>query len=218
MITTSLVIMLLTLNRKIPVVMARTWWSPGILWACGVELEVEGTASVKPGSSYVFVSNHASYLDIPLLFRAIPKNLYFVAKKEIKWVPFVGWYMAATGMIFVDRTNRSKSVESLKKAALLIKKGKSVLMFPEGTRSRHGEINTFKKGPFMLASQADIAVVPISIKGSDAVLKPGGFSIVPQKVNVCIGEPMKCADVKEIASFIEEVRKKVTEMNQRVVA
>jgi 1-acyl-sn-glycerol-3-phosphate acyltransferase len=212
MISSSLLIMIITFNRKIPVVMARTWWSPGILWACGATLKVEGTAHVNDKDSYVFVSNHLSYLDIAVLFRAVPVNLYFVAKQELKKVPFLGWYMMGTGMIFVDRSNREKAIESLKKAGQLIKGGKNVLMFPEGTRSRNGDVGTFKKGPFLLASQAGVHVVPVAINGSEKVWKAGRFAIKPHEVNVHIGLPVKHDGKSDINAFIGKAREQVIEL------
>lgn len=212
MITSSLVIMVITLNRRIPVVMARTWWAPGILWACGVKLKVTGADHLVPGTPYVFVSNHCSYLDIPVLFRAIPVNLYFVAKKEIRLVPFIGWYMMATGMIFVDRSNKQKAIESLKQAGALIRGGKNVLMFPEGTRSRDKSVSAFKKGSFMLASQAGVEVVPVAISGSDAVWQPGSFTIRPHQVFVNIGQPARHEKDQDIAEFIGQCREQVVAM------
>ena len=148
MITAAIVVILITFNQRIPVKMARTMFAPGILWACGIKLQIMGLENLKEDESYVFIANHQSYLDIPVLFRAITHGLHFVAKKEIKLVPFIGWYMMATGMIFIDRSNRVKAVASLDKAGKLIKNGKDVLLFPEGTRSKTGQIGEFKKGPF----------------------------------------------------------------------
>lgn len=194
--------------------MARTMFAPGILWGCGVKLKVAGGELLAKDESYVFVSNHLSYLDIPALFRAIPHNLHFVAKKEIKWVPFIGWYMYATGMIFVDRSNRIKAIASLDRAGKLIKKGKDVLMFPEGTRSKTGTIGEFKKGPFMLATKADIAVVPVAVLGTENVLPAGRFGLSPGEVLIRIGEPMKIKSDQPIREFILEVREEVIRLGK----
>lgn len=213
MISSSLLLMLLAFNRRIPVVMARTCWAPGILWACGVKVKVEGKEHVVASEPHVYVCNHLSYLDIPVLFRVLPVNLYFVAKKEISWVPFIGWYMAATGMIFIDRGNRARAIESLARAGKLIKGGKNVLMFPEGTRSRHGEVGEFKKGPFMLAAQAEVGVVPVALNGTGSIWKAGTFSIRPGEVKVGIGMPVESAK-RDLTAVIQEVREQVVVLKE----
>ncbi len=211
MITSAIVVILVTFNQKIPVRMARTLFAPGILWACGVTLKVRGIEHLMKDESYVFVANHQSYLDIPALFRAVPHNLHFVAKKEIKWVPFIGWYMMATGMIFIDRSNRMKAIASLDKAGQLIKNGKDVLLFPEGTRSKTGEVGEFKKGPFLLASKADIRIVPIHISGTEHVLPAGNFFLKPGKVTVHIGAPITSSGM-DLVQLILHTRKQVVEL------
>ncbi len=211
MITSAIVVILVTFNQKIPVRMARTLFAPGILWACGVRLRVRGTEHLVKDEPYVFVANHQSYLDIPTLFRAVPHNLHFVAKKEIKWVPFIGWYMMATGMIFIDRSNRMKAIVSLDKAGQLIKNGKDVLLFPEGTRSKTGEVGEFKKGPFMLAAKADIRIVPIHISGTEKILPAGQFGLTPGEVTVHIGAPITSSGV-DLAQLILHTRHRVMEL------
>jgi 1-acyl-sn-glycerol-3-phosphate acyltransferase len=215
MISSSLVVLLFTLNPKTSVVMARTMFAPGILWLCGVSLEIRGKENLSNDESYVFVANHLSYLDIPVLFRAIPHGLHFVAKKELKFVPFIGWYMFATGMIFVDRSNRQKAIASLDRAGKLIKKGKDVLMFPEGTRSRTGNVAAFKKGPFMLASKADIAVAPVAVVGTDKVMSPKSFVIKPYKVKINIGKPNRIKG-DDIKSFIEFNRAEIIKLQNEI--
>ncbi len=197
--------------------MARTMFAPGILWGCGVRLEVHGKENLEAGVPYVFASNHLSYLDIPVLFRAIPHNLHFVAKKQIKSVPFIGWYMMATGMIFVDRSDRSKAKASMQKAAQLISKGKDVLMFPEGTRSRNGAVNNFKKGAFILAQNAKVAAVPVALTGTDHVLQAGKILFRPGLVRVQIGEPMKY-DHEDFQVFATACKKRVEELKDGLVS
>jgi len=195
--------------------MARTMFAPGILWLCGVSLEVRGKEHLSQQESYVFVANHLSYVDIPALFRAVPKGLHFVAKKEIRLVPFIGWYMFATGMIFVDRSNKQKAVASLDRAGKLIKKGKDVLMFPEGTRSKTGEVGVFKKGPFMLAAKADIAVVPVAVIGTDQVLSPKSFVIKPHKVKINIGKPNRIVET-DLRSFVEFNKQQIIHLQKEL--
>lgn len=201
-----MVMLILTFNQKVPIMMARTMWAPGILWFCGVSLVVSGLEHIKSDESYIFVSNHLSFLDIPLLFRVIPVNLHFVAKKEVKRMPFVGWYMWATGMIFIDRQNREKAVQSLKRAGKLIKKGKNVIMFPEGTRSKDGRVCEFKKGPFVLASEADLSVIPVAISGAEKIVPPFTLKLKPGTVHVDLGVPRKKGAATSLKEFIDDTR------------
>ncbi len=213
MITSSLIVLLGTWNPKHSVTMARTMWSPMILWICGVRLQVSGLEHVDANKPYVLVCNHQSYLDIPVLFRSIIVNLYFVAKKELKKVPFLGWYMMATGMIFIDRTNRNKAIDSLKRAAALIRNGKSVIMFPEGTRSKDGYLAVFKKGPFMLARQADVSVLPVGISETGGHFRITSFKTITIEVNV--GAPIN-ANSLEIAQLIQESHDQVAVLSHRI--
>jgi len=193
--------------------MARTMHGPGVLWGAGVTLKVEGEENFPHDQPFIFASNHQSHLDIPCLFTAIPVNLHFIAKKELKKVPFIGWFLWATGMIFLDRSNKKKAVESLDKAGEIIKKGKNVIVFPEGTRQKDGKLGVFKKGSFMLSSKSNIPIVPVSINGTDKALPSGSKRFRPQQVTVSIGKPIAPATKKEdIPQFIEEVRNAVQQM------
>jgi len=212
MITSSLVLMLFTWNPKLSVAQARHMWAPGILWICGIKLEVSGTENLDKSKPYVFVANHQSYLDIPFLFRAIPVNLYFIAKKEVKMIPFVGWYMMATGMIFIDRSNRAKSIASLDRSAKLIHNGKSVILFPEGTRSRDGYLANFKKGPFVLASKADVQIAPVGIQEAGKKFELNRLGKTHIKIN--IGVPSFIGHTP-LADWIVEVHDEVAELSGR---
>ncbi len=187
-------------------------WAPGILWGCGIRLDVRKAGSFHPNKPHVFVSNHLSYLDIPVLFRVIPSNLYFIAKNEIKRLPFIGQYMMATGMIFVNRDNRHQAIVSLKKAARLVSKGKSVLMFPEGTRSRDGKVKSFKKGPFHLAIDANVGVIPVAITGTDRILHLKTGKITPGKVAVSMGDPIFPGDYPDIQELMQVCHTRIVQL------
>lgn len=198
--------------------MARTMWAPGVLWAAGIKLKVTGLENIQVGEPYIFVANHLSALDIPVLFRAVPLNLHFVAKKEVMWMPFVGWYMWATGMIFIDRSNRDKAKVSLEKAGELIKNGKHVIMFPEGTRSRNFDVMPFKKGPFVLSTQAGVAMLPVAISGTEAVLS--GWRWLPFQpqniVSVAIGPAMANLTQMDMTTYASEVREVIVGLKKGI--
>lgn len=168
----------------------RRLWSPVLLWAGGARLSVEGREHVDFSKPHIFVANHQSTIDIPTLFLALPVHFRWVAKSQLKWVPFIGWYLAAAGHIFVDRSNRKRSIESLSDAARKIRGGKSIIIFPEGTRSPDCRVQPFKKGPFALALQAGVPVVPVTIEGSGNLMPKNRWTITPGPIRVRIGKPM----------------------------
>ncbi len=178
------------MNRQFPLMVARTVFAPVLLKIAGIDIIVNGKENVPSDKPVVFVSNHFSHLDIGCLCYSLPKNLHFIGKKELIWTPVVGWYMWVAGHIFVDRSNRKKGIKSIAKAAKKIKEGKSVILFAEGTRSKTGKVESFKKGAFHLALQAGVDIIPISIKGTYEVWKSGTSTITPGKVEVSIGKPI----------------------------
>ena len=173
---------------------ARTRWSPGLCWASGVTVDVQGLENVDFTKPHVFVVNHQSMFDIPALFVGLPVNLHFIAKKELLSVPFLGWYMHAAGMIPVDRKKGPEAVHTLQIAGDRVAGGESVLAFAEGTRSRNGVIGPFKKGAFMLAMQAQVPVVPVAIEGARKALPPDGFAVRPEVIRIRLGHPMVDSD------------------------
>lgn len=215
MITLAMIIILLTFNRKLALIMARTMHGPGILWGAGIKLKVEGKENFPHNQPFIFASNHLSHLDIPCLFTAIPVNLHFIAKKELKWVPFIGWFLAATGMIFIDRSNKKKAIASLDQAGQIIKNGKNIIAFPEGTRQIGGDLGVFKKGTFMMAQKAGIPVVPVCIIGTDKVLPVNSLKFNPNTVTLKIGKPIAPPTTKEdTLTFIKQVKDAVAELRK----
>ena len=214
-ITSSLVLMVLLFNKKLPLRMARGFWSPGILWAAGIKLKVYGAENIDPDKTYVFVSNHQSYLDIPALFRGLPVNIYFVGKQELKKVPFIGWYMQAVGMIFIDRNAPRKAVSSIKDAGKMVDLGKNIIIFPEGTRSKDGALGKFKKGTFLLLANSDVPVIPISIKGTGKVWPSDSFKLTPGIVEVHIGKEIKTGaeNSRELIGLMDNVKEKMLELS-----
>lgn len=189
-ITLSIVASLLTWNRRLPLVMARRNWGPGILRIAGVRLEVAQLPDLDWTRPYVFTMNHQSMLDIPCAFVALPVDLRFLAKHSLAYVPFLGWFMAFTRMIFVNRGNRAHAMESLRRAGQRIREGACLLTYPEGTRSADGELRPFKRGAFVVALEAQVPVVPVAISGSSRVLPSGSLRISPGPVHLRIGTPI----------------------------
>ncbi len=192
-ITCAFVAGLVTFRRQLPLAMARWLWAPPLISATGSRLVVEKLPDVDWSKPHIFVMNHQSAIDIPCAFAGLPANLRFVAKHTLKRVPFIGWYMWFTGMIFVNRKDRSQAVQSLRAAGERIRDGANILVYPEGTRSPDGSILPFKKGPFVLAVEARVPIIPVAIDGSGAVLPRTGFRIRPGLIRMKVGEPIPTA-------------------------
>ncbi len=213
-ISLSLIVLLFTFNRKYPLMMARTWWAPGILFVLGVKPKVKGIEHIDKSKTYIIVANHSSYLDIPTLFKTLPFNIHFIAKKELKKVPFLGWYMWATDMIFIDRKNTKEAKKSLDDACELIKKGKSVLIFPEGTVSEDGSIKRFKKGGFHIAKQAGVEILPVAHKGTNLVWPTdSNIRFKKHSINVNIGQPINVNAFKSVDDLAVYVKSVIEELH-----
>ncbi len=169
-----------------------TLWSWAILKICGIRLKVQGLERLDPNRPYIFIANHQSYIDIPVLIQAMPAfQLRWIAKKELLWVPLFGWAMWSAKHIIVNRSNLSKAKASLKKAAQRIKAGVSVVIFPEGTRGSNGELLPFKRGGFVLAIKTRTTIVPVTVGGSGAILAPGDWRIRKGEIKVIVSEPIE---------------------------
>ncbi|MCU0417063.1 MAG: 1-acyl-sn-glycerol-3-phosphate acyltransferase [Cytophagaceae bacterium] len=194
-ISISIIIRLVTFSPSWSVAMARSIWAPGITILAGTKLVFRSSIPLNQiPSPVIVIANHTSVMDIPYLFQVLPQNLYFIGKKELKKVPFIGWYMMAMGMIFIDRTNKEKSIASIQQAADMVKKGKSVVTFPEGTRSPDGALGIFKNGTFHMAIEAKAPILPVFIHGAHTVWPATHFQIKPQTVTVSIGTPIVTED------------------------
>lgn len=166
-------------------------WARSIVRATGIRVTAAGLENIDSGSSYVIVSNHQSQLDIPVLVAALPLKLTIIAKKELFKIPLFSQGMRAFGILEIDRSNRSRAIETLKQAAQVIRKEKiSVLAFPEGTRSRDGKLHSFKKGAFALAADHQIPILPVSVSGTFPVLPKGKLMVDPGEVKVTIHPPV----------------------------
>ena len=153
-------------------------WAKSILWASGVKVEVKGVENLPQGP-VIFMSNHQSAYDIFVLLAHLPVQFRWFAKKSLFQIPFMGWAMGLAGYIPVERDQRSGTLRSFKEAFKRLQEGKSLLIFPEGTRSQDGTLKPFKKGGFLLALKTCLPIVPISIKGTYEIMP--GRSLVPRR-------------------------------------
>jgi 1-acyl-sn-glycerol-3-phosphate acyltransferase len=186
---------------------ARTW-SRLILVTTGVRVDVEGLERLASRRTYVFVANHQSIYDIPILFWSLPYQLRIMAKESLGRFPFLGWHLRRTGHMLVDRRHPDRS-RIFGWASRLMSNGLSLIVFPEGTRSRDGRVARFKGGSFLLALQAGLPIVPLSIVGSRHVMLKGRLATYPRAVRLVVHDPI---DTRELAGlnpkeFGERVRR-----------
>lgn len=207
-----------TLNGELALIMARRCWAPALIWASGARFQVEPLPELDWKTPRIFVLNHESMLDIACAFAAIPSNLRFVAKHSLKYVPFLGWYMWLTGMVFVNRGRRDQAFASLRKAGERIREGATILAFPEGTRSTDGRILPFKKGIFVLALEAGVPIVPVAISGSGKVVPSGSFRLRGGPVRLKMGTPIPTSGRRpeDRDALMAEVRREVIRLHREV--
>ena len=174
----------------------------------GVQVDVSGLERIERKRAYVFMANHLSLIDGPLLFWLIPQSIRVILKKEVFRIPIIGQGMRQVGFVPVDRRRLKGGKKSIERAAQLIReKGFSFLIFPEGTRSRDGEIQPFKRGGFFLALNSQAPIVPISIQGTYKLMPRGHFFVKKGRVRVEFRHPLSVNDynLKTMPQLIEEV-------------
>ncbi|MBI4885516.1 MAG: 1-acyl-sn-glycerol-3-phosphate acyltransferase [Acidobacteria bacterium] len=188
---------------------ARTW-SRLILRTTGVTVEVRGLDRLVPGRTYVFVANHQSIYDIPILFWSIPYQLRIMAKESLGRFPFLGWHLRRTGHMLVDRA-RPNRTGIFSWASALTSRGLSLIVFPEGTRSGDGRVARFKGGGFLLALEAGLPVVPLSVVGSRHVMLKGRLATYPGHVRLVVHDPIETAGLggRAAKAFAERVRETI---------
>jgi 1-acyl-sn-glycerol-3-phosphate acyltransferase len=181
-------------------------WARLILKTTGVRVRVQGLEHVDPKQSYVVAANHQSIYDIPIVFTTLPLQLRIVAKDSLGRIPFLGWHLQRTGHVLVDRTNPGAGI--LKRMASLVRAARSVIVFPEGTRSTDGAVARFKGGIFLLAIDSSLPVLPVSIARSRFVMLKGRLMVCPGEVTVTVHAPMTTAGItrERARQFAEDVR------------
>ena len=216
----ALLVRLATGSQHWPLRAAARIWAPGLMVGAGARLRVEGADTIDWSQPHVLVANHQSVIDVCALFRATPLPLRFVLKQEMTRMPFVGWYARQMGMLFIERGNSRSSPQRLRDAVALVQRGSTLCAFPEGTRSRDGNVGTFKGGLFQVAIEAGVPVVPVAIEGSGAVLPSAGFRVRPGTIRVRFGAPLATTGLQSTDrnALARRAREAVVELLHRAPA
>lgn len=191
----------------------------GVLWSrlngmlTPMFVHKEGVENIDKKQSYVIVANHQSAYDIFLAYGWIGIDFKWVMKKELRKIPGLGFGSEAVGHIFIDRSSSKAALESIKKAKERIVNGTSVLFFPEGTRSKDGEIGRFKKGAFHFAFELNLPILPVTIIGTNKILPSGTFNLLPGKARLIIHEPIDISEysMDSISQLMEKTREVISE-------
>jgi 1-acyl-sn-glycerol-3-phosphate acyltransferase len=179
-------------------------FSTGILFISGIKLKITGFENFSPKGTYVFVSNHSSQYDIVTLQKAIPNRMSIVFKKELAKIPIFGWQLYLGPYVMIDRKDVDSAMKSIDEAKnLMSKRNISIVVYAEGTRSKTGEIQPFKRGAFRLASQVGFPIIPVTISGSDKIMPKGTFRLKSGTIHVHFDKPISTENVKSRHDEIE---------------
>ena len=186
---------------------ARTWCRL-VAFTIFARLRVYGVEKVEPNRPYVYMANHSSLIDTPALFACLPYPFRIMAKKGLFWVPFMGWHLWTAGHFAIERGDARKTAKSIRKVIEGVKAGKSLAVFPEGTRTPDGRLQEFKSGAFRIAVRAGVPIVPVTIRGSFRLLPKTTLAPRPGVVDVVIGTPIDTREYNEksLSALIERTR------------
>jgi len=196
-------------------------WSWLILKTTGVRVTVEGLERVTPGTTYIFVSNHQSIYDTPVVFSSLPFQLRIIAKESLAKFPVLGWHLRRGRHLFVDRKHPDRA-GILRRWRALVSEGLSLIIYAEGTRSPDGHVARFKAGSFLLAIEAQLTVVPVAVIGTRAVMPKGRLRTEPADVRLVIHDPIQppaidaptTADAKALADRVHAIVARTVDAQQ----
>ncbi len=186
-------------------------WGRFVLWLSGVRVEVQGLENIDHRRAQLIVANHQGSFDIWALMGWLPIPFRWVMKKELFRIPLMGQAMKRGGYVGIDRHHPHKALQDMKKVLALLRDGKSIIIFPEGTRSRNGKVGRFKRGGFMLAYRSGVPIIPISINGSFDIMRRGSWLISPHPIRMVIHKPIEVTGLDREArqQLPEQVRQKI---------
>ncbi len=174
-------------------------------------VEVSGKENIKKGESYVIVANHQSQYDIFLLYGWVGVDFKWIMKKELRNAPFIGYASAKVGHIFLDRSSPRAAVKSIKESKKQLVNGTSVVIFPEGTRSRDGRLREFKKGAFNIARQLELPILPVTIVGTNKIMGSGFINVMPGSTKLIIHKPIDVMKYKDSPDELIQVTRDIIE-------
>ncbi len=191
-------------------------WARTILAFSGISVRLLRGDRLRTGGSFVIVANHESFCDILVLLAYLPMQLRFLAKRSIFRVPILGWSIRAAGFVPVDRGNKTRSTGTVEAALALLEAGRCLVLFPEETRTRTGELLPFKRGAALLALRSGFPLLPLGLAGTRRILPRGGLLMAPGQVVLCVGEPIAVGgrSARDRDEVTEQARREILKLRQ----
>lgn len=192
-------------------------WARSLLWIAGVRVDVEGLEHIRAGGNYVFVANHVSYMDTPVVLAHVPEQFLFLAKSGLFKIPLLGWHLRRAGHVSVPLDDVRGTLKTLTHAAQSIRHGRSTLIFPEGGRSETGELREFKDGAAFIAIRAQVPIVPMALIGMRQILPMHTLRFRRGHVKLRIGQPIETQGmtIKQREALTAQARAQVVAMSGR---
>ena len=189
------------------------WWCRLVAWTIFARIRVQGVDNVRPDRAYVYMANHSSLIDTPALFAYLPYPFRIMAKRGLFFVPFMGWHLATAGHFPIDRGDARKTAKSVRRVVDGVRSGTSIAVFPEGTRTPDGRLQDFKAGAFKIALRAGVPIVPVTIRGTFALLPKTTLAPRPGRVDVIIGKPIETSEYgeKDLPALMERTKAAIAE-------
>ena len=191
---------------------AAHYWARAIGFFSGIKVETSGLENIPRHTPLILVANHQGAADIPVLLAYLPVRFRFAIKKELFKIPIFGWYLRQAGYFPIDRQVILSAYKTLDQIIGILKAGESVMIFPEGTRSRDGSLGKFKRGSLMAALKSGAPVMPIAIDGSYNIMPKGTYLLNPSRIRLSVGKPIYITNENEYDKKVEEVREAIAKM------
>lgn len=196
-------------NKTRPFHLAAHYWAKLLLWCSGTKIRVSGLENVPRSRPVILVANHQGAGDVPLLLGCLPLLFRFAIKKELFAIPIFGWYLKLAGYFPIDRALVLSAYRMVEQIIASLQAGDSVMIFPEGTRSRDGTLGKFKRGSLMVALKAGVPIVPVAIDGSYKFMPRGTWLLQPTEVSLTVAPPVYIRSEEEYDAKVAEVRESI---------